>query len=83
MQTSLNPQRVRFSETPWLLFALFFLVFALGIASGFVVRAVSAPSAYTQRVSVVRVTEPCPAGSHVVVWYSAQTWSCVSNAPQN
>jgi hypothetical protein len=78
MQTSaLN--RARFPETPLLLAA--FLIFALGSASGFVVRAVSSPTAAaTQRVAVVRVTEPCPSGSHVVVWYSAEAWGCVSNA---
>ena len=65
MQTSLTLRRARFPETRWLL-AAFLLVFAVGRASGFVLRAVSAPSAAsTQRVAVVRVTEPCPSGSHV------------------
>jgi hypothetical protein len=79
MQTSVTLNRARFPETAWLL-AAFLFVFVLGSASGFVVRAVSAPTgASAQRVSVVRVTEPCPSGSHVVVWYSAGAWACVSD----
>lgn len=79
MQTSLNPYRARFPETPWLL-AAFLLVFALGVAGGFAARVVSAPTvSSTQRVAIVRVAEPCPSGSHVVVWYSAQAWGCVSD----
>jgi hypothetical protein len=80
MQTSLTLNRARFPETRSL-WVVFLLVFALGSASGFVLRAVSAPAAAsTQRVAVVRVTEPCPSGSHVVVWYSAKAWGCVSDA---
>ena len=80
MQTSLTLNRARFPETRRLL-AAFFLVFALGSAGGFVLRAVSAPTAASNPgVAVVRVTEPCPSGSHAVVWYSAKAWGCVSDS---
>jgi hypothetical protein len=80
MHTSLTLQRARLPEIRWLL-AAFLLVFAFGSASGFVVRALTSPTAASnQRVAAVRVTEPCPSGSHVVVWYSAETWGCVSDA---
>ena len=80
MQISLTPHRARLSEKQWLLVG-FLLVFALGSAGGFVVRALSeSAAASTQRVAVVRVTEPCPSGSYVVVWYTAETWGCLSDA---
>jgi hypothetical protein len=79
MQTSLTLRTARPPETRWLL-AAFLFVFALGSVSGFVVRAVSAPGgASSQQVATVRVTAPCPSGSHVVVWYSANAWGCVSD----
>lgn len=80
MQTSLTPHGARFPAKPSLL-AVLLLVFAIGSAGGFVVRALSAPTAAsTQHVAVLRVTEPCPSSSHAVVWYSAHTWGCVGDA---
>jgi hypothetical protein len=80
MHTSVNLDRARFPAPPWLL-AAFLLVFAAGIASGFVVRALSAPTAAsTQQAAVERVSELCPSGSHVVVWYSAKAWGCLSDS---
>jgi hypothetical protein len=79
MQTSLTLHKARFREIRWLL-AAFLLVFALGSASGFVIRALTTPTAASdQPKAVVRVTELCPSGSHVVVWYSVQAWGCVSD----
>jgi hypothetical protein len=79
MHPSLTLHRARFPEIRWLL-AAFLLVFALGSVSGFVVRALTTPTAASnQRVAVLRVTEPCPLGSHVIVWYSVEAWGCVSN----
>ena len=79
MQTSVTQHKARLVETQWLLPA--FLIFVLGSASGFVVRAVSAPTAAsTPAVAVVRVTEPCPSGSHAVVWYSPKAWGCMSDS---
>jgi len=80
LQTSVTLDRPRFPATTWLL-AAFLFVFLVGIASGFVVRALSAPAAAsTQRSAVVRVSELCRADSHVVVWYSAKAWGCVSDS---
>ena len=80
MQTSLAVNRVRFLETSRLL-AAFLVAFALGGASGFVVKAASLPAATSnQRVVVLRITEPCPSGSHAVVWYTAHAWGCVGDA---
>ncbi len=80
METSVTLHRARLPETRSLL-AAFLLVFVLGSASGFVVRAVSAPTAaLTPRAAAVRVAEPCPSGGHAVVWYSVKAWGCMSDA---
>jgi hypothetical protein len=77
---SIALQRARLPEARPLLTA-FLIVFALGSVSGFAFRAVSTPIAQsTPRIEVVRVTEPCPVGSHAVVWYSARAWGCASDA---
>lgn len=79
MQTSVAQQKARLPETPWL-WPVLLLIFVLGSASGFAVRAVSAPAvSSTQPAAVVRLTEACPSGSHAVVWYSAKAWSCISD----
>ena len=79
MNTSLTLQRARFPATRRLLIA-FLLVFALGNASGFVVRSASAPAATSNHgAAVAQATAPCPSGSRVVVWYSAKAWGCVSD----
>ena len=79
MHTSLTLHRARSRETLWL-FVAFLLVFALGSASGFVVRATIAPSVVsTPRVAKAPLAAPCPSGSHVVVWYTAHAWGCVSD----
>jgi hypothetical protein len=49
--------------------------FLLGNASGYIVRVLTPSAATTQ----VQHAAACPAGSHAVVWYTADTWSCVSN----
>jgi hypothetical protein len=77
MDTSVALRRVRFLETPRLLTAVL-LGFAIGGASGFLVRSVSLPVATSnQRVVVLRITEPCPSVSRAVVWYTAHAWGCV------
>lgn len=65
----------------WLVLGLVIAAFAVGSAGGYTVRAVSTPiAASAQRVAVVRITAPCPSGSHVVIWYTAEAWGCVSDA---
>jgi len=54
-------------------------VFVLGALSGYLVKpssTVASPSA-SQRQSAATA---CPAGTHVMVWYTAHTWACVSDA---
>jgi hypothetical protein len=80
MQTSVALRGQGFIETPRLLIALL-VVFALGGLGGYVARAVRVPATTTvERLVVRQVTEPCPSGTHVVVWYSAKDWGCVSDA---
>ena len=60
--------------------ALLLVMFVLGGASGYVVRAISVPiAASTQRVAGDRPIAPCPSGSHAVVWYTGHAWGCVSD----
>lgn len=52
-------------------------VFVLGALSGYLIRpsnaAAPAPAAAQQAAT------SCPAGTHVVVWYTARTWACVAD----
>ena len=50
------------------------VAFAVGSASGYAARVVVSPAAQTGHSAAA-----CPAGSHPVVWYTAQTWECVSD----
>ena len=52
----------------------------LGAASGYLLRALSVPiSVPRQQIAVVGSGTTCPLGTHVVVWYTARTWACVSD----
>ena len=54
-------------------------MFALGAVSGFLVRPASlAPAAAT--AAQQHAATACPAGTHVVVWYTARTWACVGDS---
>ena len=57
-----------------LLFAAMVGAFVLGAMGGYAARTPVAPSA-AARIS----TSPCPAGMHVVVYYTAHTWGCVDD----
>ncbi len=50
------------------------VAFALGSASGYAARTVASPAPQAAHSAAA-----CPAGSHPVVWYTAKTWSCVSD----
>lgn len=54
-------------------------VFVLGALGGYLVKPsnAAAPAPIAQRQSAATT---CPAGTHVVVWYTARTWACVSDA---
>lgn len=75
MQTSIALRRSSFSPTTLALIAALLLAFVFGGASGYLVKAVTTTASITpqQHVAV------CPAGSHAVVFYTAGSWSCVSN----
>ncbi len=73
----------RISKSVVAAFVALFAAFVLGGASGYVVRALSLPiPPTTQALGASRSTEPCPSGSHVVVWYAGRTWGCVSEVPR-
>jgi hypothetical protein len=54
------------------------IVFVLGAASGYLIRPSSA--AAPAPAAVTHTATACPAGTHVVVWYTARTWACVADA---
>lgn len=57
----------------------FVVVFLLGAASGYIAEGFVRPTAAAQPVPAAAPATPCPAGTHVVVWYTARTWECVSD----
>ena len=52
-------------------------VFVLGALSGYLVKPSSAAAPAARAATAATA---CPAGTHVVVWYTARTWGCVSDA---
>jgi hypothetical protein len=52
-------------------------VFVLGALSGYLIRPSSAAA---PAPTVQHAATACPAGTHVVVWYTAHTWSCVADS---
>jgi hypothetical protein len=61
----------------WPLIAVF--LFLLGGAAGYIVKDLSTPTAPAEASIAGRPTAICPVGTHVVVWYTARTWACVSD----
>ena len=74
MQPSVALRRPSFSLSTVIALVALLLAFAVGAASGYAVKAVSTPRAAAAVTSAI-----CPAGTHVAVWYSAKSWSCLSN----
>lgn len=56
------------------LLAALIAIFVLGAVSGYLVKPSSVSGSSPQAVSV------CPAGSHVVVWYTARVRTCLPDA---
>jgi len=52
-------------------------VFVLGALSGYLVRPTTAAA---PGPAAKHSATTCPTGTHVVVWYTARTWACVSDA---
>lgn len=53
------------------------LAFVVGAASGYAARFVTTPAAAAAQGHSTAAA--CPSGTHAVVWYTAKTWSCLSN----
>jgi hypothetical protein len=54
-------------------------VFVLGGAGGYALKALTGSPATVQHRAASAAAPVCPVGTHVTVWYSAGTWSCVQN----
>ena len=74
MTTSIAVPKPPYSIGVLPLLAALLTVFALGGASGYLVRT-SAPVP-----SAPRAAAACSAGTHAAVWYTAHAWACVSDA---
>jgi hypothetical protein len=74
MQTTVALRRPTFPIARLAVITALLVAFLLGSASGYLVKALT-PDATTLQ----QHTAACPVGSHAVVWYTAGTWSCVSN----
>ena len=75
MQRTVALTRPTFSITRLAVITALLVAFLLGSASGYLVKALTPSPATTLQQHMAA----CPAGSHAVVWYTAGTWSCVSN----
>jgi hypothetical protein len=74
MQTTVALRRPTFPIARLAVITALLVAFLLGSASGYLVKALT-PDATTLQ----QHTAACPVGSHAVVWYTAGTWTCVSN----
>jgi hypothetical protein len=54
-------------------------VFVLGGVGGYAVKALTGSDTAVQPRVASAAAPICPAGTHVAVWYSAGTWSCLEN----
>jgi hypothetical protein len=50
--------------------------FVLGGAGGYIVKGITTPATVAQQPGTL-----CPAGRHVVVWYTAHAWTCEAQGP--
>jgi hypothetical protein len=81
MLTSVVVQKPSLSIGALPLLVALLAVFFLGGAGGYLVRGLGTPpAAFAQPAADSRPAAICPAGTHVVVWYTARTWACVSDA---
>jgi hypothetical protein len=80
MLTSVEVRRPSLSIGALPLLIALLVVFFLGGAGGYAVRGFGTPTAGLAQRAGSPSAAICPASTHVVVWYTARTWSCVSNA---
>jgi len=59
------------------------IAFMLGGAAGYALHAEAVAGATQSAVSAVHANPPCPPNSHPVVWYTAETWGCVTYGGQS
>lgn len=52
------------------------MVLAVGGLGGYIARAMTSP-ATPQHASLRPGSSVCPSGTHVSVWYTAGTWTCI------
>ena len=60
------------------LVAALLATFAAGAASGYAAKGTAAPESARSASPRLAVSQ-CPAGMHVVVYYTAHTWTCVDD----
>jgi hypothetical protein len=77
MSTSVAVTKPPFSIRTLSLLIALVAMFVLGAAGGYVVKGVTTPAAPSLQGGTV-----CPAGQHAVVYYTAHTLECVSQAPR-
>lgn len=76
MSTSVAVARPPFSVRSLLLLLALVAVFVLGGAGGYVARGITTPPTAAAAQGTM-----CPAGRHVVVWYTAHAWTCEPQGP--
>jgi len=59
------------------------IAFMLGGAAGYALHAEAVAGAAQSAVSAVHANPPCPPNSHPVVWYTAETWGCITDGGQS
>ncbi len=65
-----------FSMRTVVLLLAFVSVFVLGGAGGYLVKGLTAAPAVASQPAA----GTCPGGTHAVVWYTAKTWTCVTDS---
>lgn len=77
MSTSVAIPKPPYAIGPLPVLVALIAVFVFGALSGYLIRpsSVAAPAPSAQHAATA-----CPSGTHVVVWYTARTWACVSDA---
>ncbi len=76
MSTSVAVTKPPFSIRTLSLLIALVAMFVLGGAGGYIVRGITTPAAAAAEPGTL-----CPAGRHVVVWYTARTWTCEPQGP--
>jgi hypothetical protein len=77
MQTSVALRKPSFPVPLLSLLIALVMAFSLGGVSGYLVRTLATPISEARHQQVVSAAQAlCPAGSHLVVWYTARVVTC-------